>query len=151
MTSEGFGVVDDGPSIESREVRLVEGADALGAGSWRKGWLGADRVLITVAASLMTIGILLVLLGWLGAAKSTVLEEQVPYLISGGLLGVALSVVGAVCLLAHWLTVLIREVRSEHAELMEALRAMTSDEGRGNGRARSTGSQRSVRRTARSR
>jgi len=150
MTSDGFGVVEQGASIESREVRLVEGADALGSGSWRKGLLGADRVLVTAAASLMTIGILLVLLGWLGAAKSTVLEEQVPYLISGGLLGVALAIVGAVCLLAHWLTVLIREVRTEHAELMEALRAMT-DEGRASGNTRGTGSQRSVRRTARGR
>ena len=38
-------------------------------------------------------------------------EAQVPYLISGGLLGVALATIGAITFFAHWLTVLITEVR----------------------------------------
>jgi len=36
----------------------------------------------------------LILLGWYGAAHTTYLEEQVPYLISGGVLGLALAAIG---------------------------------------------------------
>ena len=36
------------------------------------------------------------LLGWYGAANTNILTEQVPYLISGGLLGMALIIVSAV-------------------------------------------------------
>jgi hypothetical protein len=58
-------------------------------------------------------------------------EEQVPYLISGGLLGVALATIGALLFFTHWLTVSIKEARSheaarrqDHEELLEALQAL---------------------------
>jgi hypothetical protein len=109
----------------------------------------------------MSLGVGMILLGWLGAAHSTLVEEQVPYLISGGLLGVALAVIGALCLFTHWLTVLIREARAheaarreDHDELLDALRsvatALTHQEDSNDGRARGAQSQRSVRRAPRS-
>jgi hypothetical protein len=49
-----------------------------------------DRVLTWVSAVLLPLGLLVVLLGWYGAAHTPYLFEQVPYLISGGLLGLAL-------------------------------------------------------------
>jgi hypothetical protein len=48
------------------------------------------------AAALLVAGIIIVLLGWYGAANTNILTEQVPYLISGGLLGMALIIVSAV-------------------------------------------------------
>src|SRR3546814_19754487 len=81
----------------------------------------------------MTSGLCAIVLGWFGASHSTLVEEQVPYLISGGLLGVAMATVGAVTLFAHWLTVMIREARAreasrkdDHIELMEALAQLTA-------------------------
>ncbi len=106
---ERFRVLASGASSDERTARLEEGADDLAHGGASR--FGNERVLLAVAAGLMTFGISVILLGWLGAAHSTVLEEQVPYLISGGLVGVALSIIGAVCLLAHWLTALLREER----------------------------------------
>lgn len=52
------------------------------------------RVLLAVA--LLITGVVIVLLGWYGAAHTNILTEQVPYLISGGLLGMALIIVAAV-------------------------------------------------------
>src|ERR1043166_7294420 len=42
---------------------------------------------------LLALGVVFVMLGWYGAAHTNIFSEQIPYLISGGLLGVALIVV----------------------------------------------------------
>lgn len=149
-----FTVLNGGPAAEEREARLVEGADELGERG-RSSIFGHERFLITVAAALMALGIAVILIGWSGAANSTLVEEQVPYLISGGVLGLALTTVGALTLFSHWLTVGIREARArerarqdDHAELMGALGRLTDalqQEGTSNGRARSTRAQRPLR------
>lgn len=155
---DAVDVIGDGPTIEEREELLVAGADALRSGRRRaagvSGLFARNRVLVTLAASFMTLGVGLVLVGWYGAAHSTLVEEQVPYLISGGLLGGTLALIGALCLLAHWMTVLIGDERARHAELLSALRDLRTnagEEGRTNGTARSEGPQRSVRRPSRRR
>jgi hypothetical protein len=130
--------------MDERRERLAEGADGIAAGAGTTGIFGRSRVLLTAAASLMTAGIVAILLGWLGAAHALMIEQQIPYLISGGLLGVALAIVGAVTFFTHWLTVLIRENREreaarrhdheeaeaarrrDHAELLAALRALVA-------------------------
>ena len=127
MSDDRLTVLTGGSSIEEREQRLTDGADELTSGR-RPSILRHPHFLLGVAGALMTTGIALILLGWLGSAHSTVIEEQVPYLISGGLLGVALAIVGAVCFFSHWVTVLIREAReheaarhADHLALLEAL------------------------------
>lgn len=123
-------VLHRGTPVEDREQRLTGGADEL-TGRHRRSFVASDRFLLTVSAVVMTLGITLIVLGWIGSARTTFLEEQIPYLISGGLLGVALSTIGAVSLFAHWLTVLIRENRAheelrrrDHAEHMAKLDAL---------------------------
>ncbi len=127
QSDERLTVLTGGPSIEEREQRLTEGAEGL-AGGQRRSILRNPNFLLIVAGTVMTAGLALIVLGWVGAAHSTVIEEQTPYLISGGLLGVALAIIGAVCFFSHWVTVLIREARQheaarhhDHEELMAAL------------------------------
>ena len=153
--AERFEVLSGGADIEEREIRLVDGADDLEETSRRPSIFGHERFLITVAAALMALGVAIILIGWGGAANATVVEEQVPYLISGGLLGVALTTIGALTLFSHWLTVGIREARAreaarrqDHEELMGALRSLADameKEGSG-GTARGTRNRSSVRR-----
>jgi len=119
-------VLTGGPSMEDREQKLSAGAENLSGK--KPSILRNERFLLVVAGTLMTAGIALILLGWVGAAHTTVLEEQVPYVISGGLLGVALTIAGALCFFSHWVTVLIREARqheaarhTDHEALMAAL------------------------------
>jgi hypothetical protein len=144
-------------SQDEREARLAAGADDL-AGRARASILQHPRFLLWVSVTLMTLGLAFILLGWAGASRSIVIEEQVPYLISGGLLGLALALIGAVTLFAQWLTTLIREEREreaararDHRELMEALRSLTdaTRQENGNGSSRSARSERAVRRTTR--
>ena len=120
-------VLDGGTTIDAREERLADGADAL-AGK-RTTVVGGRNVLLIAAGALVTAGLTAILLAWVGASRSTIIEEQVPYLISGGLFGVALATVGAMTYFAHWITILVRENREheaartrDHEELMAALR-----------------------------
>lgn len=121
-----------GTPLDERDERLREGAGELARGGasgalWRQpqflGWL---------SATLIFLGVAVILLGWAGASRSILVEEQVPYLISGGVFGLALTVLGAATLLAQWVLVLVREQRQreaarrrDHAELMQGLQALT--------------------------
>ena len=145
-------VLAGGTAIERREEALARGADDL-SGS-RRSFASDSRLLPTVAAAMATMGLTAILLGWFGAARSTLVAEQIPYLISGGLLGLALSVVGALLYFSHWVAVSVREDRQreqarrrDHAELMAALAQLadrTGEEG-SNGRARGTRPRRPLR------
>ena len=79
------------------------------------------RVLAVAAGVLVPVGIVLVLVGWRGAARTPNVYEQIPYLISGAELGQTLAVVGALCYFAYWLTALVHEQREHSAALLEAL------------------------------
>jgi hypothetical protein len=143
-----------GGARDARGARLAEGADRLRRG--RRSIVGGPNFLLSVAATLMVFGVTAIVIGWVGAAHSTFVEEQVPYLISGGLLGVALTTVGAFTFFTHWLTVSIREAREheaarrqDHAELVQAVRALAAQENN-DGSARSTQPRRPVRRAPRS-
>jgi hypothetical protein len=150
-------ILTAGPPIAAREERLVDGAADLVAA--RPSILSHPRLLVGAAAALMTAGISSVLLGWIGASHSTFIEEQVPYLISGGLLGVALSTVGALLFFTHWLTVSIKDARNheaarrqDHEELVEALKvlgSMLERQGGNDGDARGEQPERPVRRAPR--
>jgi len=161
MTDVESTVAPTGLTVEEREARLTEGADELAQG--RRSLAANPHLLLWISGGLMTTGLSIILLGWFGAARSTIVEEQVPYLISGGLLGVALATIGALTLFAHWLTVLVRENRrqevirkQDHIELMEALAQLTfaidrkgDSNGKAAGRARGAQPERAVRRSSR--
>jgi hypothetical protein len=60
------------------------------------------------------LGFVAIFLGWNGAASFNDLRQQFPYLVSGGITGLALVVVGAALLL-------IESMRTERAELQATL------------------------------
>ena len=148
-------VLTTGRPIDQREERLATGADSIAG---RTSIVGHRHFLVVVASATMTAGLCAIVLAWVGASHSTLIEEQLPYLISGGLLGLALAIIGGLTFFTHWLTVLVREARAheaararDHAELLEALRPLGRPRPReedGNGDARGTGRQRPVRRTS---
>lgn len=49
-----------------------------------------------VPLGLLAAGVVFVMLGWYGAAHTNILTEQIPYLISGGLLGLGLIIVAGI-------------------------------------------------------
>lgn len=85
-----------------------------------------DRILAFLALIMLPAGLGAIILGWLGAANTPFLFEQVPYLISGGLLGVGLMLMGGLLYVGSWLARLAEQSRDEAdkvRELVEVLRA----------------------------
>ena len=67
------------------------------------------RVLLFPAALMMVGGFAFMLMGWYGASHTARQIEQIPYLISGGLIGLGLVIVGGLLLAtAMWTTMLQR-------------------------------------------
>lgn len=85
---------------------------------------GTERSVLLFGAALMPLGLLVILLGWYGAAHTPYVFEQVPYLISGGLFGLALTVVGGLLYFGYLLARLIVEQREQSAALIDAIRRL---------------------------
>src|SRR4051812_39454030 len=114
----------NGPdAAEKRLQRLAE--SVRGLGRTRRG-ITLDRWLLIGGGVLLPLGIVLVLLGWYGAAHTGRLFEQIPYLISGGLLGLALVVAGGVCCFGCWVTRPVCGGRPPAAGLRVALRDLAA-------------------------
>jgi hypothetical protein len=80
-----------------------------------------DRWLLVIGGVLLPLGVLLILLGWLGASRTILPFEQIPYLVSGGMLGIAFVIIGGFVYFAYWQTLLVRDTRAERQELVDAL------------------------------
>ena len=86
----------------------------------KNGWIKLGGVLGIVYC---LAGFVLVFLGWNGAASNDRVEAQMPYLISGGIAGLGLIVVGAGLMVANSLRTDRIELRAAIDELREAVAA----------------------------
>ncbi|HEV3354704.1 MAG TPA: hypothetical protein VG076_17375 [Acidimicrobiales bacterium] len=100
----------EGSPTEQLTSRVSRLRVRVGAGS-------LDRVLLVVGGTLMPLGVLLVVLGWLGASRTVLVFEQIPYMLSGGLLGVALVFAGGFLYFTYWQTLQVRESRARERDL----------------------------------
>jgi hypothetical protein len=75
----------------------------------------------TIGMSLIVFGFVCILLGWYGAAHSPYLYQEVPYLISGGLLGVALVIGGGVFVRCAWG---MRQVEEDRRNALAVVRSV---------------------------
>jgi hypothetical protein len=107
-----------GTDRSSRSGRLTEAVSRLRT---RAAGGGLDRWLLIIGGTLMPLGVLLILLGWLGASHTPFPFEQTPYLISGGILGLALVVGGGFVYFAYWQTIRVRESREQTREITSGL------------------------------
>ena len=108
-----------------RHDELITDARALRPRSRR--W--DDRWLLVLGGAALALGLVAIVLGWYGSAQSTLDFEQTPYVISGGLLGVGLIVLGGFTYFSYWLTCLVRDNReaarrtAAHQDRLEGLLA----------------------------
>jgi hypothetical protein len=106
-------------SEASRYQRLSEGVRSLrtGGGSLNLN----ERLLMVIGGVIAPLGLVIVVIGWYGAAHSPFLFQQVPYLISGLGLGLGLVFLGSFFYFAHWITELVKESRTQSAAMIEAI------------------------------
>ncbi len=89
----------------------------------------AERMLLRAGSALPLVGVVLILLAWWNTAGTAFVADQVPMLISGGLLGLGLVVVGLglfvrfslARLLRFWMARLVVEQQAQTDRMVEAL------------------------------
>src|SRR5271163_538413 len=85
--------------VPTRLQRLAAVIDRARPG---RGGRNVRKWMETIGMSLIAFGFVCIILGWYGSAHSPYLYQEVPYLISGGLLGVALVIGGGVLVRCAW-------------------------------------------------
>lgn len=99
------------PSTATTSSESNRFADAVASLRTRSQLPTADRALRVIGPVLMPLGVLVIFLGWMGAANTTRVFLQVPYLISGGLFGLGLIFAGGFLYFSRWLTDLVDDNR----------------------------------------
>ena len=102
----------------TRERRL---AGAMASLRTRTQATDAARVLLVVGSIAAPLGLVLIFLGWMGASHTPNLYEQIPYSISGGMLGLGFVFTGGFAYFAYWMTQLVRATRRDTAETRAVL------------------------------
>jgi hypothetical protein len=74
-----------------------------------------------IGMALVVFGFVCILLGWYGAANSPYLYEEIPYVISGGLLGVALVIGGGVLVRSAWT---MRQIEEDRRNALAIVRSV---------------------------
>ena len=86
--------------------------------------------LFTIGALLMPLGIFAIFLGWYGVAHTKYQYDQLPYVVSGGLLGLALVFLGGFVYFGAWLAKIGSEQRESNRQLADAMLALADVVGR---------------------
>jgi hypothetical protein len=87
----------------------------------------SERILLVLAGIVAPLGLVVILLGYLGVANSPYTFEQNSYLISGGIFGLALVFLGAFFYFAHWMTQLVKEHRIQSVAMLEAIQRLQDE------------------------
>lgn len=93
----------------SRQAALV---DAIARIRVRARAIKIEQILLVLGGVAMPAGLLVIIVGWYGAAHTFRTYAQLDYLISGGLLGLALVIFGGFCYFGYWLTRMVQLLRS---------------------------------------
>jgi hypothetical protein len=80
--------------------------------------LPVERWLLVAGWVLLPLGVVLILLAWYGASHTTRVWQQIPYAISGGLLGLGFMLAGGFGYFAYWLTKLVDDGRRQSEQAM---------------------------------
>jgi hypothetical protein len=81
--------------------------------------LDGERMLFALGAVLIPLGLLLIVVAWHGVANTGAVFEQLPFVVSGGIGGLALVVLGGFLYFAWWQTRALREAREHAARSLE--------------------------------
>jgi hypothetical protein len=104
-----------------RQAALV---DAIARIRVRARAIKIEQILLVLGGVAMPAGILVIIVGWYGAAHTFRTYAQLDYLISGGLLGLGLVIFGGFCYFGYWLTRMVQLLRTTQTQERESLDAL---------------------------
>ncbi|MBA2280512.1 MAG: hypothetical protein H0W25_04645 [Acidimicrobiia bacterium] len=125
--AHGRGPASDPHADARRLQRLAEGVRGIRTGGSRN---LNEKVLLILGGILAPLGLIMVVIGWSGAAHTPFLYEQIPYAISGGFLGLGLCFLGSFMYFSHWVTELVKEHRTQSAAVIDAITRLEESLGR---------------------
>ena len=101
--------------------RDMDAVDLVGAEKLRR----IDQVMEITGIALVQIGLTALLMGYIGVANEGLVFLQLPYLVSGGLLGLGLLFAAGTIYLASWISRSSAAARRQNAELIDEVRALS--------------------------
>jgi hypothetical protein len=118
-----------GVAMDNNEERVDEFKNEIAQMRIRPPEDATERVWLIAGLVLPLLGILAIFLGWWGASGSAYPAEQLPYVISGGLLGIGLIVAGAALFVRYSMTRymrfwLLRVIYEERAQTDRAVASL---------------------------
>jgi hypothetical protein len=90
-------------------------------------------ILFTAGALCMPAGLFAIFLGWYGVAHTKYQYDQLPYVVSGGVLGLALVFIGGFLYFGAWLQRIGNEQRESATKLAESVLALVDIVAKQNG------------------
>jgi hypothetical protein len=70
--------------------------------------------------------VVFILMAWYGAAHARVVQQQIPYMVSGSFAGLGCMVLGGFLFFGHWLYRMYDQADLQHEEQMHALHAIAA-------------------------
>ncbi len=81
---------------------------------------------VIAGAILIPLGVVLILLGWYGAAHARVVQQQIPYMVSGSFIGLGCMIVGGLLFFGHWLYRIYDQADLQHEEQQRVLETIAA-------------------------
>ena len=106
-------IPDVAVTASSAEARRRRFRTAISDLAGRSGSSDLIRWMLVPASTAVVLGFVAMLLGWVGAARTAREIEQIPYLISGGLVGLGLVVLGGLLLASTFWVAVLHKLREE--------------------------------------
>jgi hypothetical protein len=122
--------IAEGDGAHHGRDRVARLRSSVGGLRTRAASRGLDFYLFLAGAVLVPFGFLVIVLGWFGASHTGYVFDQIPYMISGGLLGLGLVLVGSFAYFAYWLTRMFHQQREQTdrtVAVLERLEARLAD------------------------
>lgn len=121
------------PAAQPREHAEAQPARPTTAPAADPRFRNLQLILFTAGAVLMPLGLVAIFLGWYGVAHTKYQYDQLPYVVSGGLLGLALVFLGGFLYFGAWLARLGTEQRENARQLTDAMLLLVDVVGRQSG------------------
>ena len=113
MTATAEILLDNDRDATNRHRSLATAVRSLRT---RAGGTDGAKPLLLIGGILVPLGFVFIILGWAGASRTVNNYEQLPYAISGGMLGLAMVFAGGFTYFAYWLTQLVYATRRDAAD-----------------------------------